>query len=38
MRKIPEYFNSADFPVVAADVLTREDPDEEEDEKEGYSE
>lgn len=35
MRKTPEYFDSADRPVVAADILLREAPDaEEEDEEE----
>jgi hypothetical protein len=45
MRKIPEYFDSADRPVVAADIFVREDPDDEEEEEEddedeydGYSE
>jgi hypothetical protein len=32
MRKNPEYFDSADRPVVAADILVREAPDDEEDE------
>ena len=36
MRKIPEYFDSADRPVVAADIFASEDSnDEEEDEDEG---
>jgi hypothetical protein len=33
MRKIPEYFDSADRPVVATDIFVREDPDEEEDDE-----
>jgi hypothetical protein len=33
MKKIPENIDSADYPVVAADIFAREDPeDEEEDE------
>jgi hypothetical protein len=34
MRKIPEYLDSADRPVVDADIFAREDPDDEEDEEE----
>jgi hypothetical protein len=33
MRKNPEYFDSADRPVVAADMFAREDPDDDEDEE-----
>jgi hypothetical protein len=33
MRKNPEYFDSADRPVVAADILVREAPDEEEEDE-----
>jgi hypothetical protein len=33
MRKNPEYFDSADRPVVAADILVREAPDDEEEDE-----
>jgi hypothetical protein len=32
MRNNPEYFNSADRPVVTTDIFAREDPDDEEEE------
>ena len=34
MRKIPEYFDSPHRPVVAGDILAREDPDDEEEDEE----
>jgi hypothetical protein len=34
MRKNPEYFDSADRPVIAADIFAREDPDDEEEDEE----
>lgn len=34
MSIIPEYFDSANSPVVAANIFVREDPDDEEDEEE----
>jgi hypothetical protein len=34
MSIIPEYFDSANSPVVAANIFVREDPDDEDDEEE----
>ena len=33
MNKSPEYFNSDDRPVIAADIFAREDPDDEEEDE-----
>jgi hypothetical protein len=38
MRNNPEYFNSADRPVVTTDIFAREDPDDEEEEDEDEDE
>jgi hypothetical protein len=34
MSVIPEYFDSANSPVVAANIFVREDPDEDEEDEE----
>ncbi len=38
MRKIPEDTDSADYPVIAADIFAREDPEDEEEDDEDEEE
>jgi hypothetical protein len=38
MRNFREYFEPADYPVVAADIFAREDPDEEEEDEDEEAE